>query len=169
MGSDAPFPAELVPRTYFNPRSPHGERLTLLNINSTASEFQSTLPAWGATRQKWNYHHSRIISIHAPRMGSDQELCLCSALCDNFNPRSPHGERHNGTLHSVPDSHFNPRSPHGERLLVKRIMAVLPPFQSTLPAWGATLRYVFLQFRLHISIHAPRMGSDIPSGKTTLS
>jgi len=34
-------------------------------------------------------------------------------------------------------------------------------FQSTLPGWGATLRGVRLEARLGISIHAPRMGSDL--------
>ena len=33
-------------------------------------------------------------------------------------------------------------------------------FQSTLPAWGATLRQAFQVQKLYISIHAPRMGSD---------
>ena len=35
--------------------------------------------------------------------------------------------------------HFNPRSPHGERLLrLSRLPSARPPFQSTLPARGAT-------------------------------
>ena len=34
-------------------------------------------------------------------------------------------------------------------------------FQSTLPVWGATKQYSKLRSSLHISIHAPRVGSDI--------
>ena len=56
--------------------------------------FQSTLPARGATKaraQRWN---RLVISIHAPRTGSDaiDPLTNVAISCD-FNPRSPHGER----------------------------------------------------------------------------
>ena len=33
------------------------------------------------------------ISIHAPRTGSDNAAQAESRVPDNFNPRSPHGER----------------------------------------------------------------------------
>ena len=33
------------------------------------------------------------ISIHAPRMGSDEFAHAMSKADTNFNPRSPHGER----------------------------------------------------------------------------
>ena len=41
-----------------------------------------------------------------------------------------------------------------------RIMPSLSPFQSTLPARGATDLSGFSQIRVYISIHAPREGSD---------
>ena len=64
---------------------------------------------------------------------------VSAEICWNFNPRSPHGERHglirpieiflvisihaprtgSDNLHRClypPEAHFNPRSPHGERL-----------------------------------------------------
>ena len=58
-------------RPDFNPRSPHGERLDMLPLVCGSNAFQSTLPARGAT------------SPCAPpgRWSRD------------FNPRSPHGER----------------------------------------------------------------------------
>ena len=55
----------------FNPRSPHGERRDDAQIIAWCAEFQSTLPARGAT-------------------SSDMSFILLSF---NFNPRSPHGER----------------------------------------------------------------------------
>ena len=58
-------------------------------------------------------------------------------------------------------AYFNPRSPHGERpnlLLTKELPNL---FQSTLPAWGATGGMVRRKREPEISIHAPRMGSDI--------
>ena len=100
---------------YFNPRSPHGER-------------QMQNEAIKAT----------VISIHAPRMGSDEASPYIGSSVLYFNPRSPHGER--------------PKMSRGEILIMT--------FQSTLPAWGATL-YQYLRRHLDsISIHAPRMGSD---------
>ena len=83
---------------------------------SDTLEFQSTLPAWGATPIKYVNDVDTVISIHAPRMGSDACPSIASRPVSNFNPRSPHGERH---------SHAHTVQPkHG--------------FQSTLPAWGAT-------------------------------
>ena len=78
------------------------------------------------------------ISIHAPRMGSDAMTHYAPVINRYFNPRSPHGER--------------PQRGHG---------AGLPePFQSTLPAWGATQSHGRGRCHFQISIHAPRMGSD---------
>ena len=47
-------------------------------------------------------------------------------------------------------------------LLLVRLLADLI-FQSTLPAWGATIKAIGVIGELYISIHAPRMGSDILS------
>ena len=103
-------------RENFNPRPPHGERLSRISSRISSSTFQSTLPAWGATRVPF------LLSLQA--------------------------------------THFNPRSPHGERRPVDPDMDSPPVFQSTLPAWGATSAF-HLDVRINdISIHAPRMGSD---------
>ncbi len=52
--------------------------------------FQSTLPVRGATRARAPHPHiPRVISIHAPRKGSDQQLGHCAAHEVDFNPRSP--------------------------------------------------------------------------------
>ncbi len=123
----------------FNPRSPHGERLKYQRDVNIVIKFQSTLPARGATKaraQRWN---RLVISIHAPRTGSDQ------------SPRA--------TVESA--RHFNPRSPHGERPKPARNGGIGSSFQSTLPARGATRPVRLLLLRLAISIHAPRTGSDI--------
>ena len=125
---------------YFNPRSPHGERLidaltaqrieafqsTLPARGATAPScvenvpklFQSTLPARGATLLCYHFSRRKGISIHAPRTGSDNGASRGTDKAGNFNPRSPHGERH----------------------AVERFYALSPAFQSTLPARGATPR-----------------------------
>ena len=68
-------------KKYFNPRSPHGERLrNLVNIVNS-KEFQSTLPARGATRAADDQRVATVgISIHAPRTGSDSAIAWMSAI-----------------------------------------------------------------------------------------
>ena len=57
---------------------------------------------------------------------------------------------------------FNPRSPDGERLAHRLSnVSLMTLFQSTLPGWGATKDGTRHPCPPPISIHAPRMGSDI--------
>ena len=58
-------------------------------------------------------------------------------------------------------SDFNPRSPHGERQITAHTTSISGLFQSTLPARGATVMEAMLLAVEHISIHAPRTGSDM--------
>ncbi len=125
------------------------------------TEFQSTLPVWGATVGGVYGFQISLISIHAPRVGSDQDesLALIASYISihaprvgsdsmesaaalealNFNPRSPCGERQRCNKPQTGiGNDFNPRSPCGER-----------PQQLDSQARGAL-----------ISIHAPRVGSD---------
>ena len=127
------------------------------------SEFQSTLPARGATARRQGQRIHKAISIHAPRTGSDRAAAQ-SVGADwhfnprsphgerpsaspsgiskrNFNPRSPHGERRWNCQQRMEQRHFNPRSPHGERRSAGERISHFPPFQSTLPARGATRRW----------------------------
>ena len=118
MGSDAARDEVACDEMYFNPRSPHGERLGVDPGDRATLKFQSTLPAWGAT-MSWRNDYQKS---------------------DYFNPRSPHGERltiimkepSNRSFQStlpawgattpaanrmITSHYFNPRSPHGERRL----------------------------------------------------
>ncbi len=55
-------------------------------------KFQSTLPVWGVTICLVLFLPAAEISIHTPRMGSDQSAgaeCISAAY---FNPHSPYGE-----------------------------------------------------------------------------
>ena len=122
----------------FNPRSPHGERRIFVQIQRSFWTFQSTLPARGATLTKFAALFRRRISIHAPRTGSDW----------SGRDGLPAGED------------FNPRSPHGERLASTTYARRSKRFQSTLPARGATTAKSRLCTASTISIHAPRTGSD---------
>ena len=56
----------------FNPRAPHGARLSEVPQRSIPTMFQSTRPARGATSHlPSKAAHSVVVSIHAPRTGRD--------------------------------------------------------------------------------------------------
>ncbi len=146
---------------YFNPRSPHGERLWRLLPRLLPLHFNPRSPH--GERRRCTTRTSTLwrISIHAPRTGSDDWAYKSIKELDDFNPRSPHGER--------------PKCWKSQ----SRSLA----FQSTLPARGATILTVVDDVALAhfnprsphgerrgvsagccpaliISIHAPRTGSD---------
>ena len=146
---------------HFNPRSPHGERLTPGALSMLQKAFQSTLPARGATlhfaipsRPQAHFnprspHGERRFALSKnstscafqstpPARGATVSRCPKTQHPAHFNPRSPHGERPTLCRSPLLRRHFNPRSPHGERL-----------------AADADVRHF-----AHISIHAPRTGSD---------
>ena len=90
----------------------------------------------------FNAVHSMIISTHAPRTGSDDELDM--ERCDTEEQISTHAPRtgSDGNL-SAPatgPADFNPRSPHGERHCTAPGLPRAGTFQPTLPARGATPR-----------------------------
>ena len=115
VGSDKALMEAYPDGQYFNPRSPCGERRRCTPRRKPPPEFQSTLPVWGATlsdsvnilRSMISIHAPRVgsdfdltefvpiydISIHAPRVGSDLQRNICGVRHQNFNPRSPCGER----------------------------------------------------------------------------
>ena len=100
----------------FNPHSPRGERPLLPAQLRQATQFQSTLPARGATFCLYSMGSLRVISIHTPREGSDPKSGGCSYSADYFNPHSPRGERRQFAY----------------------LLGPVTTFQSTLPARGAT-------------------------------
>ena len=144
--------------------------------------FQATLPARGATLSFSARHRITMISIHAPREGSDLHLskklrcCLISIHApregsdgtppgrkrrsQDFNPRSPRGERRPSFLTCSTPTRFQSTLPAMGATSVSSPSNTFQLFQSPLPARGATHGpYRFRQL-LVISIHAPREGSD---------
>ena len=110
-----------IRNTDFNPRSPCGERLKIQNGSLSAV----------------------IISIHAPRVGSDAPVCI------------PVPTGYAISIHA-------PRV--GSDICHYSSFSFLNRFQSTLPVWGATLKKPRQAGRMEgISIHAPRVGSDCRS------
>ena len=133
-------------------------------MNKAAQIFQSTRPAWGATRKEVQNSHICIfqstrpawgatscidalacppsISIHTPRVGRDQTLRSNVTATRHFNPHAPRGARPDATIQC--DSYT--------------------AFQSTRPAWGATIGDWESYNYYMISIHTPRVGRDAAAG-----
>ena len=78
-------------------------------------KFQSTLPSRGATFWYPYFPFCLYISIHAPLAGSDQQFFAHARRIQDFNPRSPRGERLSTLSGMSISPNFNPRSPRGER------------------------------------------------------
>ena len=102
-----------------------------------------------------------LISIHAPREGSDFGVTSPDSRLQNFYPRSPRGERPKDAEQWAGPCDFYPRSPRGERQKAARVFTGIVKFLSTLPARGATNTTGLSNRFVYISIHAPREGSDL--------
>ena len=100
--------------------------------------FQSTLPGWGATGAGCRGEMAVRISIHAPRMGSDETM----PGTNDITYISIHAPRMGSDMRRANSSPRRPISIHAPRM------------GSDLPGARGHLR------RGQISIHAPRMGSD---------
>ena len=80
---------------------------------------------------------------------------------ENFNPRSPHGERQQRrSLLRRTNQYFNPRSPHGERRESPARGAGVHSISIHAPRTGSDAALRVLRVIRRISIHAPRTGSD---------
>ena len=101
------------------------------------------------------------ISIHAPRVGSDTLNASKNGTNRYFNPRSPCGERPAKATIAPAAKQFQSTLPVWG---ATSPCSGIPPqskFQSTLPVWGATLWDLVIVRKDFISIHAPRVGSDV--------
>ena len=95
-GSDSQPGCRQRPGTYFNPRSPRGERLAADDAISVMVIFQSTLPSRGATAHCHLQHPRHRFQSTLPSRGATSEQAEGFLADINFNPRSPRGERPTG-------------------------------------------------------------------------
>ena len=93
---------------------------------------------WGATGYAVAQNVKFLISIHAPRVGSDDaiEAVLLPETISIHAPRV------------------------GSDRAQQQAAMMQQLFQSTLPVWGATGASDYIPAQAEISIHAPRVGSD---------
>ena len=102
--------------------------------------FQSTRPAWGATRREIISRGVWRVSIHAPRVGRDWRVKgSVGAIIEFQSTRPAWGATRCTCRDAIIAECFNPRAPRGARLASHD---------------GAD------QLRYLVSIHAPRVGRD---------
>ena len=155
-------------KRYFNPRSPHGERHPQTLMDFTPVPFQSTLPARGATNGISRYSMPLLISIHAPRTGSDGTDAASVAQDCHFNPRSPHGERLGGPpAQPHQDGQFQSTLPARGATDREQERAKTLIFQSTLPARGATVVKVRVRLIEPFQSTLPARGATIPARRVS--
>ena len=92
-GSDAINARNVSAMHNFNPRSPWGERPSIIDDVRPPEVFQSTLPVGGATPSDRSPEGFMEFQSTLPVGGATPSLKRCITLCGNFNPRSPWGER----------------------------------------------------------------------------
>ena len=147
--------------------------------------FQSTHPVWDATsKRRFDYprivisiHASRMgcdpclqsqmvntkaISIHASRMGCDLSMRLRSRFSAHFNPRIPYGMRPCGSGRHDAKKGFQSTHPVWDVTMLTTTETATRLFQSTHPVWDATKAVKNVTSNIVISIHASRMGCDVP-------
>ena len=172
-------------QSYFNPRSPRGERPQRRSRWKMILLFQSTLPSRGATREIRRIEREDPFQSTLPSRGATATAISAPCRDRYFNPRSPRGERRGRGCRHIPTTpisihaplagsdasrarwqplpgvNFNPRSPRGERRTAPEYIYMPNQFQSTLPSRGATVyRTRVRSDEIWISIHAPLAGSD---------
>ena len=148
--------------SYFNPRSPCGERQKLSDCFLWAIRISIHAPRVGSDNElAATFADGSMISIHAPRVGSDCQPRELLPVAGHFNPRSPCGERPVCNSLLEDNDVFQSTLPvWGATTGTGMRLSIQGRFQSTLPVWGATRRQLVEVSAHGISIHAPRVGSD---------
>ena len=128
---------------------------------SSGTRFQPTLPARGATGKLIAGSGDLVFQPTLPARGATRPRWRTFRWLFNFNPRSPHGERHKQVWLANRMAFISTHAPRtGSDLLIAVQMFVPASFQPTLPARGATGVHRRIRRNVAISTHAPRTGSD---------
>ena len=146
---------------HFNPRSPCGERPGSRHTTRIQHLFQSTLPVWGATSPQDLSRTQPQISIHAPRVGSDSSISGVLYRGSTISIHAPRvGSDRSDGAGQIPPDDFNPRSPCGERRLIRKWTSAFRTISIHAPRVGSDQGHYCPYQAVRISIHAPRVGSD---------
>ena len=148
----------------FNPRAPCGARRGFRTPRCRMGlNFNPRAPCGARPGLVLMLAPSIAISIHAPRVGRDLHIHAI-LLFHTISIHAPRvGRDHVRFAAHRSLQHFNPRAPCGARLYVSQTLTDEQKFQSTRPVWGATKESCPPIPYNKISIHAPRVGRDLPS------
>jgi hypothetical protein len=129
------------------------------DCGSGSSQFQSTLPQWGATSRQLQRFARQSSFNPRSRTGSDAAYGRSTPELLAFQSTLSHGERLRKRPHSGWDTwRFQSTLPHGERLSSAFIWARVLCFNPRSRTRSDLLTYV-LQLLLPVSIHAPAWGA----------
>ncbi len=149
------------PHQNFNPRSPHGERRRIPAAGRSTAPFQSTLPA---RERRTIVSPHRAISIHAPRTGSDDVPFMGGQLPHYISIHAPRTGTGRDWAHAAQGSArppFQSTLPARGATWGRSWTTSASAFQSTLPARGATAAVCRAADRTdHFNPRSPRTGSD---------
>ena len=144
-GSDGIWSENVPMALNFNPRSPHGERRVGIPSCNVDKKISTHAPRTGSDLLPLLLHWKKSISTHAPRTGSDLFRDPSRTYRKVFQPTLP---------------------ARGATEIRHRRLYANVSFQPTLPARGATaITFEAILCDFPISTHAPRTGSDLPSGR----
>ena len=160
-GRDLRPPHPIMLKSNFNPLSPHGERHSTRPERQSRRRISIHSPHTGRDRPRWKAQNQKeVFQSTLPTRGETWPLVPAGEGGGNFNPLSPHGERHGLQQRHGHGLHFNPLSPHGERREDLPEDAEPAQFQSTLPTRGETKVAKNRNDGIAISIHSPHTGRD---------
>ena len=147
--------------TYFNPRSPCGERRRREAGEIPLTDFNPRSPCGERLVACAEAVRSSCISIHAPRVGSDSSGGDWLNRQEIFQSTLPvWGATTQTQTLKQRQQNFNPRSPCGERPALRRQKLYVVDISIHAPRVGSDISRRTSRTQSDISIHAPRVGSD---------
>ena len=122
----------------FNPRSPHGERPGRHEHLQIQKMISIHAPRMGSDILSHLKFANDLISIHAPRMGSDPTLKAYKDQFLQFQSTLPAWGATRGSKLTSDHTRFQSTLPAWGATTIRHEKIKRIEFQSTLPAWGAT-------------------------------
>ena len=155
-----PCDGRLTASAYFDPRSPHGERRGWFRSNTAAVHFNPRSPQGSDNRPPYYALYYIIFQPTLPAWGATEPQFIIDSYIEIFQSTlSVGGSAPRKFIIEGTIVDFNPHSPHGERQISESELTQLETFQSTLPAWGATLTSNFLHTSCRFQSTLPAWGA----------
>ena len=155
----------------FNPRSPRGERPLSTPICAWSPHISIHAPREGSDQGGIQQCRAESqFQSTLPARGATGAVRYASATTEYFNPRSPRGERLPNSRRCIGDSRFQSTLPaRGATLYIALSPTIQPQFQSTLPARGATAAcLLFATVAVNFNPRSPR-GERLTDTRLTAS